>query len=117
MRLLPVFALLLAFNLAAKDRDWRNGTIADAPGSTTNVASVEAWQGRSNVSLVFIPHYKTRETYVIGAEGERFTVTRTRPSNKAAQWDGTDTVRFAVDKDRVYVLDSEGREHKFKLVR
>ena len=97
-----IFALLLASPRlgVAVGRQWQSGTWRDSQDVRTQADLI-----RSAL------HRIETDTYRLVLED---VVAGDRPSLHIA---AGSAVKFAVDKDRVYVLDRSGREHELRLVR
>ena len=128
------FALLLVFacSLAAeRKRDWHEGTMIDAEGADAYMGNVSPTirsrgydfsPGASNsrTSAGTAMHVSSRgikETYVFQDADYTYEASRLNESDKPSSLTEMKTVRFAVEKKAVFLLDDKGREFKAKLVK
>ena len=114
--------------LAEKKRDWQSGKVLDsdrarnyagsvATGSANGTAYGNQVYGNSTSSSVAI--YKTYQTYVIESEdhvyvaNERLRWKWSKPANLTVNG----SVRFAVEKNKIYILDEDQKEHEAEIVK
>jgi hypothetical protein len=127
------FALALmcatVIGYAAKPRDWQDGKVLDSQrsryfagtvgDSTSNgtINSSGTYQGRTNDSETAV--YRVFETFVI--EGDKYVYMaqerlRFRWS-KAANVTVNGSVKYAVEKRKLFVMDEDGKEHEMEIVK
>jgi hypothetical protein len=116
-----------------KDRAWQSGQLlstvsnqyfvnvsytTESEGSTWNMS--QGSDGR--LTLVSLPKtYATNSTYdnyVIESQFCAYLVQRWRPKTAPmVRFPGTTPLKFAVDKNKVYVLDEDGKEYETRIVK
>jgi hypothetical protein len=112
---------------ADKGREWRSGTILESTATEAYTGDVqpgvrsrnydfspEGQQGPPRRSLIFVPAYGVRESYVIESQGEKFVAMRVYQPDKPSSIASMRNVKFAVEKKTIIILDDKGRKHKFK---
>lgn len=133
-KLLLVLALFAAGTIvwAAAARNWQSGTLIETEqskvreGSTKNSNTEGTAKNRGdktdysqNTTTTTTDNYETYQTYTIkGAEKtylarEHLLFPWSKPANVAVGG----TVKFAVDKSKLYLLDEDGKEHKATVVK
>ena len=64
-----------------------------------------------------VSSYGIKETYVFQDENFTYVASRLNESDRPSRLTEMKTVRFAVEKKNVFLLDDRGREFKAKLVK
>jgi hypothetical protein len=110
----------------SKDKDWQTGKVLDtawnpyfAPilsGSAAGGANADASTPyRLNERLSGTE--SVRDKYVIETEDQVFLVERTRLKlASAANVKNYSKVKFAVEKDKLWLVDQDGKQHQTKIV-
>jgi hypothetical protein len=118
---------------SVKDRAWQSGQLlstlsnqyfvnvnysTETDGATWNM--VQGNDGR--FTLVSQPKAyasnSTYDNYVIESQFCAYLVQRWRPkTSPMVRFPGTTALRFAVDKNKLYILDEEGKEYETKIVK
>jgi hypothetical protein len=124
--------LIVAFCLGAeKKRDWREGNMVDAEGADAYLGNSSAtMRGRGYdfspggsssrtpaQTAMHVSTYGIKETYVFQDDNYTYVASRLNESGKPSRLTEMKTVKFAVEKKSVYLLDDRGREFKAKLVK
>ncbi len=112
-----LFLIALAVPAAArKEREWQTGKVLDPQNSPYYTASaVDApYGGKSDE-----PVMKAYEPFLIeGPASAYFARQGLRWEwSKPAQLKPNGTVKFAVDGDRLYVIDDAGKEHRMEITK
>ena len=119
---------------STKDRAWQSGRLLSVPNNNyffnvTYTSDLEgsSWaftqgsDGRLTVSNQIAANTAspyTYDNYIIESQFCAYLVQRMRPkTSPAARFPGTDTLKFAVEKNKLWVLDDEGREYETKVVK
>jgi hypothetical protein len=132
MRRYVAFLLVFAFSLPAeKKRDWQEAIMLDAEGA-------DAYMGNSSPTIrgrgydfspgaansrtpagtaMHVSSYGIKETYVFQDDDYTYVASRLNESDKPSRLTEMKTVRFAIEKKSVYLLDDRGREFKAKLIK
>lgn len=131
--LLLILVLLPSMCFAAKkQREWQTGKLLDTDRSryfagTTGSASSQGsaqvhgntatYNGQSNGSSVAI--YRTYQDYVIESDKYIFVVEERIKWrwSKAARLIVNAPVKFSIEKQKLYLLDDDGKEHETKIVK
>ncbi len=119
---------------SSKDRAWQSGRLLSVPNNNyffnvTYTSDLEgsSWaftqgsDGRYTVSnqiaaTTASPY--TYDSYIIESQFCAYLVQRMRPkTSPPARFPGTDGLKFAVEKNKLWVLDEEGREYETKVVK
>jgi hypothetical protein len=122
-----ILVLTSAFGIAGpKERDWQTGTLLDPDrnhyfaASTPADSEIGGGQGFNG----FTYHQNlggvqsTVDHYVIETPDSAYLVERTRLNlAKAAALHRYQPVKFAVEKNKVWVVDQEGKEYEAKIVK
>ncbi len=126
--LLGCIVLIAASGLAEKKRDWQTGTVLDsdrarnyAGSVATGSASGSAYgdQVYGNTSSTSVAIYKTYQTYVIESgkfvyvANERLRWKWSKPANLTVNG----PVRFAIEKNKIYILGEDEKEHEAEIVK
>jgi len=120
LRILTLAAIALTLDpqmyAKTKDRDWQTGAVLDPLHSPYFTASTNDAPYGGNVD---VPLMKVYDSYLFEGAGSAYFVRegrrweRTKPANLKPG----DSVKFAVDGQRIYVLDPNGKEHRMELVK
>lgn len=105
-----LFALLLSLVTASagtKGRTWQSGTLIDV--SVNSVASVQGVNGIINTARINF------WSYTVDA-GDRVYVGERR-SRKPIQLEVNGPIQFAVEKDRIFILDHERKEFRLNIIK
>lgn len=119
---------------SSKDRAWQSGRLLSVPNNNyffnvTYTSDLEgsSWaftqgsDGRYTVSnqiAANTPSPYTYDNYIIESQFCAYLVQRMRPkTSPAARFPGADSLKFAVEKNKLWVLDDEGREYETKVVK
>ncbi len=119
---------------SSKDRAWQSGRLLSVPNNNyffnvTYTSDLEgsSWaftqgsDGRLTVSNQIATNTAspyTYDNYIIESQFCAYLVQRMRPkTSPAARFPGTENLKFAVEKNKLWVLDEEGREYETKVVK
>jgi hypothetical protein len=119
LRILMVIAVALALGpqtFAKKTREWQVGTVLDLQHSPyyTESTTDAPYGGKADVPLmnVYDPFLIENETTVYFVrEGRRFE--RTKPANLKPG----DAVKLAIEGEKMYVLDANGKQHRMEITK
>jgi hypothetical protein len=131
-----IFAvLLLIFAVTAValagSRQWKSGTLTAtdqakvATGSTQSTNTDATYKNKDNrtdysrnTKTTTSDDYETYQTYTIDA-GNKVIVARERllfPWSKSANVNVGETVKYAIERGKLYLFDDDGKEHKATVV-
>lgn len=131
---MPILLLLipLVSSSAEKRRDWQTGTVLDSQrnryfagtvgnANTTGTAQANGnygtYQGQTTTSQTAV--YRVYETFVI--EGDTYAyVAQERLRwkwSKPANLTMNGSVKFAIEKRKLFVIDDDGKEHEMEIVK
>ena len=132
---LSIAFLLLSvctFTRAERQRDWQTGKVLDSQrsryfsgtvgnsntnGSVQDNGSYGTYNGNTSTSQTAI--YRVYQDFVI--EGETYAYYAQEHIkwrwSKPANLTVNGTVKYAVDKRRLYVIDDDGKEHEMEIMR
>jgi hypothetical protein len=120
--------LTVAVMVKAQSRNWQTGTLLETEqqkvleGSTTNrTSSGNANNGNysGNSTTTKTDNYDTYQVFTIGS-GQMVYVAREHlffPWSKPTLTTVGAPVKFAVEKNDLYVMDAEGKQHKMGIVK
>ena len=127
-----LFAILMSFSglaTADKQRDWQTGKVLDSErsryfagtvgGSNTNGTINEngTYSGNTNGSQTAV--YRVYETFVI--EGDTYVYQAQEHIkwrwSKAANLTVNGSVKYAIEKRKLYVIDDDGKEHEMEILK
>jgi hypothetical protein len=98
------------FSSPIKEREWLEGKLLDIGSAPYTYGSVV--NGTGGV------HQGERITYRIDDGKYVYTASHThRRRDKALPLTVNDKIKFALEKDKVYILDEDGKEHELKFVK
>ena len=116
----------LAFG-ASKAREWHSGTLLETekqqvPQGTTKTSNTEGTAKQKgnkvdysqNTTSTTTEDYDTFQVYTVQGETKTY-VARERllfPWSKPASVAVGEKVKYAIEKDKLYLLDDDGKEHK-----
>ena len=111
---IPVAVMLVGissvFASPIKEREWREGKLIDIGSDPYTYGSVV--NGTGGV------HQGERITYRIDDGKYIYTASHThRRHDKALPVTVNDKIKFAIEKEKVYILDEDGKEHELKFVK
>src|ERR1700677_1177869 len=104
----------------AQNRNWQTGTLLEAEqtkvrdGSTKNTTSNDDDDGSKNRTTTTTENYDPYEVFTID-DGQRIYVAREHllfPWSKPALATVGEGVKFAVEKNNLYILGEDGKQHK-----
>jgi hypothetical protein len=111
----------------AKERPWQEGMLLNPENNAyfkstektvTSTLSTGIFQGANSESEVPKTPVSVRDNYVLNAADSAYLVERTRLSNSpAANVFITMQVKFFVQKDKLYMVDRNGKEVVTKIVK
>jgi len=91
-----------------KERAWQEGKLLDIVNDPYTQGSI--WAGTNGAI------HKERITYIIDAEKYVYTASHLHfRHDKAMPVTVNATVKFAIEKNKVYILDEENKEHELKF--
>ena len=115
---------------AAKERDWQNGRVLDTDrqryfagtvgnGNTNGTVDGESgtYRGQTNSSSTAV--YRVFQTFVIEGEKhvylaqERLRWRWSKPANVTVNG----PVKYAVEKQKLYVMDEDNKEHEMEIMK
>ena len=119
---------------STKDRAWQGGNLLSVAANNyffnvtyTSDQDGSSWpfsqgsDGRFTVTGQIAANtasFYTYDNYVIESEFVAYLVQRMRPkTSPAVRLPGTKTLKFAVDKGKMWVIDEQGIEYEFKVVK
>ncbi len=112
---------------AAPARDWKTGTLLETeqqkvPSGTTYNSTTDGTakpkgdktKYSQNTTTTASQDYDTFQIYTIQGAGKIYTASERLlfPWSKAANISVGESVKFVVDKNKMYLLDDDGKEHK-----
>jgi hypothetical protein len=124
--------LLSAVALLAADRNWQNGTLTGTEqekvkeGSTETSSTEGSAKGKGNktefskdTTATTTDHYETYQIYTIETDNRVYVVKEHLlfPWSKSANVSVGEPVKFAAEKNKVYILDDDKKEHKATIVK
>jgi hypothetical protein len=124
--------LLSAVALLAADRNWQNGTLTGTEqekvkeGSTETSSTEGSAKGKGNktefskdTTATTTDHYETYQIYTIETDNRVYVVKEHLlfPWSKSANVSVGQPVKFAAEKNKVYILDDDKKEHKATIVK
>lgn len=113
--------------VAANARNWQPGTLTETEqskvkeGSTKNSNTDGTVKNRGNktdysqnTTATTTDNYETYQTYTIQGEHKTYVAREHLlfPWSKPANVTVGESVKFAVEKNKLYLLDEDGKEHK-----
>ena len=113
--------------VAANARNWQQGTLTETEqskvkeGSTKNSNTDGTAKNRGNktdysqnTTTTTTDNYETYQTYTIQGEHKTYVAREHLlfPWSKPANVTVGEPVKFAVEKNKLYLLDEDGKEHK-----
>ena len=108
--ILTSLAAILSLGATDKKREWQEGKLIDI--------STEPYTYGGMASGTGSVHQGERITYRIDGEKYIYVAAHThRRNDKALPLTVNDKIKFAVEKDKVYILDEDGKEHELKFVK
>jgi hypothetical protein len=126
--MIPCLVLVVTVWAQAQTRNWQTGTLLETEqqkileGSTTNKAiNGNAKNGNysQDSTTTKTDNYDTYQVFTIGS-GQKVYVARERlffPWSKPALSTVGEPVKFAVEKNNLYIMDAEGKQHKLGIVK
>ena len=117
---------------AAAARNWQSGTLVETEqskvreGSTKNSNTEGTAKNRGdktdysqNTTTTTTDNYETYQTYTIKGEQKTYQAREHLlfPWSKPANVTVGGTLKFAVDKSKLYLLDEDGKEHKATVMK
>jgi hypothetical protein len=138
--LIFVFSVIAFTAFAAKVRNWQTGTLLDSESSSVYLGTISSTSSSGTVSASTTsigdyshttgaysggsrtssrPMYAKREVHLIDSDSYVYIVSRLLywRWNKSADVTINAPIRFATDKQTMYLLDDEGREHKTQIIK
>jgi hypothetical protein len=124
--------LLSAVALLAADRNWQNGTLTGTEQEKVKEGSAEtsSTEGSAkdkgnktefskNTTATTTDHYETYQIYTIETDNRVYVVKEHLlfPWSKSANVSVGTAVKFAAEKNKVYILDDDKKEHKATIVK
>ena len=118
--------LLSAVALLAADRNWQNGTLTGTEQEKVKEGSIEtsstegSAKGKGNktefskdTTATTTDHYETYQIYTIETDNRVYVVKEHLlfPWSKSANVSVGEPVKFAAEKNKVYILDDDKKEH------
>ena len=136
LRKIVVFLLFVALAIpgfaAATARDWQSGTLIETeqekvPSGSTSHSSADVTakdkgdktQYSGNRTTTTTQDYDTFQVYTIDGASKVYTAKEQLlfPWSKPANVTVGEKVKYFVDKNRMYLLDDDGKEHKAKITK
>ena len=140
IKLIFVCSVITFTAFAAKVRNWQTGTLLDSESSSVYLGTISSTSSSGTVSASTTsigdyshttgsysggsrtssrPVYSQREVHLVDSESYVYIVSRLLywRWNKSADVTINAPIRFATDKQTMYLLDDEGREHKTQIVK
>lgn len=97
-------AVLTVFGTPDKERDWQEGKLMDISSAPFTEGTIGG------------PSHKEKIIYVIDAGKYIYTFSHLHfPHDKAMPVTVNSVVKFAIEKNKVYILDEDGKEHDLKF--
>lgn len=132
--LVSILVLLLALPaFAATARDWQSGTLMETeqekvPAGTTSNTSADVTakdkgnnktQYSGNRTTTTTQDYDTFQIYTVEGNGKIYTAKEQLlfPWSKPANVTVGEKVKYVIDKNRMYLMDDDGKEHKARVTK
>jgi hypothetical protein len=97
-------AVLPVFGTEDKKRDWQEGKLIDISSAPFTEGTIGG------------PSHKEKIMYVIDAGKYVYTFSHLHfPHDKAMSVTVNSVVKFAIEKNKVFILDEDGKEHDLKF--
>lgn len=127
-----LFVLLVVPIFAATARDWHTGTLLETEqqkvpsgtiaNSNTDVTAKDKGdktQYSGNTTTTTTQDYDTFQIYTVEGNSKVYTAKEQLlfPWSKPANITVGEKVKYVVDKNKMYLLDDDGKEHKAKLTK
>jgi hypothetical protein len=127
-----LFLSLAAPSFAATPRDWQSGTLMEieqekVPSGTISHSNADVTakdkgdktQYSGNKTTTTSQDYDTFQIYTIEGANRVYTAKEQLlfPWSKPANITVGEKVKYVVDKNRMYLLDDDGKEHKAKVTK
>jgi hypothetical protein len=104
------FAAVLALGASDKKREWLEGKLIDVSNEAYTYGSVVNGTGGT--------HQGDHITYRIDDGKYIYVASHThRRHDKALTVTVNDKIKFAIEKEKIYILDEDGKEHELKFVK
>lgn len=117
MRLALAALLIVSFlyvgTASAKERQWQSGTLLQVTQSKVDSTSAKVPYG---IAAITVTKGLVSETYIIDAGKYVYESAQVRKSKDRMPLAVNGPVQFAVENDRVYIKDEDGKEHDTKLI-
>lgn len=127
-----LFLLLAVPSFAATARDWHTGTLLETeqqkvPSGTISHSNTDVTakdngdktQYSGNRTTTTTQDYDTFQIYTVEGSNKVYTAREQLlfPWSKSANITVGEKVKFVVDKNKMYLLDDDGKEHKAKITK
>ncbi len=125
-----LLAIVLIAHAASTVRNWRSGTLVSSEqskvlqGTTWNTNTDASAKNRGNktdysqnTTTNSTDNYDTFQVYTIETADKVYTVREKLnfPWSKPANITVGEPVKYAVDKNKIYLMDDDGKEHKASI--